>query len=257
MRVTVVDGKRIGALTAAALMLLALFIGLGVKNERAREAAALAPNKELPIYGVHTDEKKIAISFDAAWGDEKTLQILDILDEYDIKTTFFLVGFWVDKYPDHVAKIDEKGHEIGNHSTTHPHMSQLRADQVQQEVQMTSDKIKAITGKPTTLFRPPYGDYNNQLILTLKDMDHYPIQWSVDSLDWKDPGVTQLVKNATAKIKPGDIVLFHNNSTDIVQALPLILDAYKEKGLQVVPIGELIYKDNYTIDHAGMQKRLP
>lgn len=257
MRVTVVDGKRAGALAAAVLMLAALFIGLNAKGNGAQEAAAQAPNKELPIYSVQTDEKKVAISFDAAWGDEKTLQILDILDQYQIKTTFFLVGFWVDKYPEHVAQIDARGHEIGNHSTTHPHMSQLRADQVRQEVQTTSDKIAAITGKPTTLFRPPYGDYNNQLILTLRDMGHYPIQWSVDSLDWKDPGVAQLVKNVTGKIKAGDIVLFHNNSTHIVQALPQILDSMKEKGLSVVPISELIYKENYTIDHTGMQKQLP
>lgn len=257
MRITVMDGKRLAAVVVAALLLVALLVGLNTRQNSVQEVTAQTPNKELPIYGVDTAEKKVAISFDAAWGDEKTLKILDILDQYEIKTTFFLVGFWVDKYPEHVAQIDARGHEIGNHSTTHPQMSKLREDQVRQEVQTTSDKIKAITGKPTTLFRPPYGDYNNQLILTLKDMGHYPIQWSVDSLDWKDPGAPQLVKNVTGKLKPGDIVLFHNNSTDIVQALPAILDFCKEKGYSVVPISELIYKDNYTIDHAGMQKKLP
>lgn len=212
--------------------------------------------RELPIYGVNTEQKKIAISFDAAWGDEKTQGILDILDQYQIKSTFFLVGFWVDRYPDKVKLIDQRGHEIGNHSTNHPYMSKLSKDQIVMELSATKDKIEKITGKKTILFRPPFGDYNNLLIQTVRGVGYQPIQWSVDSLDWKELGAQAMVEQVANKVKPGAIVLFHNNSKYILEALPKILDYCKKKGYEIVPISQLIYQKDYEIDRAGIQRKL-
>ena len=205
---------------------------------------------------METDEKKIAISFDAAWGAEYTDEILDILKKRNIKTTFFLVGFWVDKYPEQVKRIASEGHEIGNHSTTHPHMSQLSSEQIRMEIETTQKKIEELAGdRAVKLFRPPFGDYNDRLILTCREMGFYPIQWDVDSLDWKEYGVDHMFNQVIKKVRSGSIVLFHNNAKYIVQALPLILDHILEEGYSIVPISELIYKDNYYIDHTGRQKK--
>ena len=213
-------------------------------------------SRELPIYCVDTSEKKVAISFDAAWGADYTEDLLTILKKYDVKTTFFLVGFWVDKYPEKVKRIDEEGHEIGNHSSKHPHMSQLSKEQIIEELSKTSDKIEAITNKKVTLFRPPFGDYNNRLIETSRGLGIQVIQWDVDSLDYKDYGADSIVKRVLSKVKNGSIVLFHNNATYTKDALPIVLDNLQKEGYKVVPVSELIYKDNYYIDHTGMQKLL-
>lgn len=186
-------------------------------------------NRELPIYCVDTPEKKIAISFDAAWGADYTEGLLKTLKNYDVKTTFFLVGFWVDKYPDMVKRIDEEGHEIGNHSSKHPHMSQLSKEQIIEELTRTSEKIEAITSKKVTLFRPPFGDYNNRLIETSRGLGIQAIQWDVDSLDYKDYGTDAIVRRVLSKVKNGSIVLFHNNATYTADALPIILDSLQKK----------------------------
>jgi len=213
-------------------------------------------SRELPIYCVDTTEKKISISFDAAWGANYTEDLLAILKKYDVKTTFFLVGFWVDKYPEMVRKIDEEGHEIGNHSSKHPHMSQLSKEQIVEELNNTSNKIEAITHKKVTVFRPPFGDYNNRLIQTSRELGIQVIQWDVDSLDYKDYGTDAIVKRVLSKVKNGSIVLFHNNATYTKDALPIILENLQKEGYKIVPVSELIYKDNYYIDHTGMQKLL-
>lgn len=212
--------------------------------------------RELPIYCVERDDKKISISFDAAWGTEYTDELLDILEERNIRCTFFLVGFWIDAHPDKVQLIAQKGHEIGNHSTNHPHMSNLGKEQIIKEIETTQKKIEELAGdRAVKLFRPPYGDYNNLLISTCREMGFYPIQWDVDSLDWKELGVDHMYRQVTGKVKPGSIVLFHNNAKYTATALPSILDNLLEEGYEFVPISELIYKGSYDIDHTGMQKK--
>ncbi len=211
--------------------------------------------RRLPIYSVQTDEKKIAISFDAAWGADSTSEIMDILDQYHVKTTFFLVGFWLDKYPDKAKEIHERGHEIGNHSTTHPHMTQLSKAQIAAELNKTGNKIRAITDKQPDLFRPPFGDYNNCLIETAEENGYYTIQWDVDSLDWKQIGSIQIVDRVVRNVKNGSIVLFHNNSEYVLDYLPQILNKLKSEGFEIIPVGELIIRDDFYMDHTGRQCR--
>ncbi len=217
----------------------------------------LANKKELPIYSVDTNEKKIAISFDAAWGAERTDELLSILRERNIKTTFFLVGIWVDKYPEKVQEIARAGHEIGNHSTTHPHMSKLSSEQIKNELETTQRKIEELAGdRAVKLFRPPFGDYNDTLILTCRNLGYYPIQWDVDSLDWKDYGADHIVNQVLEKVKEGSIILFHNDAKYTPTALPVILDKLIDDGYEIVPISELIYKNDYHIDHTGRQIKI-
>jgi polysaccharide deacetylase family sporulation protein PdaB len=211
----------------------------------------------VPIYAVETGEKKVSISFDAAWGSELTSDILTILDEYDVKTTFFLVKFWIEKYPEETKLIAAKGHEIGNHSATHPHMNTLSREEIYQELLETNRLIERLVGKTPRLFRPPFGEYNNSLITVVEELDMKTIQWSVDSLDWQDPSPGEIVDRVLELIEPGAIVLFHNNAQNTPSALRPILKHLREEGYQIVPISELIYWDDYYIDpHTGIQAGL-
>jgi len=237
------------------VMLSLLFLDNSYGKEVRKTAAVfLNPRKELPIYSVETKEKKIAISFDAAWGAEYTSKIMDILEERDIRTTFFLVGIWVDKYPERVKEIAERGHEIGNHSTTHPEMSKLSKEQMTSEITTTQKKIGKLAGSHAVhLIRPPYGDYNDLLIQTCCELGFYPIQWDVDSLDWKEEGVQPVVDRVMHKVRNGSIILFHNNGKYTTEALPQILDQLLKEGYTIIPVSELIYKDHYRMDHTGRQ----
>lgn len=240
----------------ALVLCLALISVAYVRLYWSDSVAAWAPapaKKPLPVYNVARDDNKVAISFDAAWGDEKTEEILSILEERNIKTTFFLVSYWVDAYPDDVKMIFDAGHEIGNHSATHPHMSQLSAANIRKELKECSDKVEAITGVPTTLFRPPYGDYNDLVINTAAEEGYETIQWDVDSLDWKNYGTQPMIDQVLGKVKSGSIILFHNNSDYITQALPTILDGLIAKGYEIVPISEILLEGETFIDHAGCQ----
>ncbi len=213
-----------------------------------------SPKRDLPIYCVDKGEEKIcSISFDAAWGNEDTEELIAILDKYKVKAAFFVVGAWVDKYPESVKQLHDAGHEIMNHSDSHPHMTKLDAEGIKAEINSCSDKIEAITGVRPTLFRPPYGDYNDRVVASARDINHYTIQWDVDSLDWKDLEPSAIYDRVTKRVGPGSIVLFHNAAKNTPAALPQILEKLTADGYKIVPISELIYKDNFKIDNAGRQ----
>ena len=212
-------------------------------------------NSNKPIYCVDTDEKKVAISFDAAWGADKTEKILDILDCYEVHATFFLVGFWVEKYPDMVKEIDSRGYEIGNHSKNHPKMTSLTIEQMKNEIIYVNEKIYNLIGKTPNVFRPPYGDYNDTVISTMKELNMHTIQWSIDSLDWKEFGKEDIINRVLKKVKNGDIILFHNNAKYTPDALPEILQGLQSKGFSVCSVGELIYQNNYFVNNQGIQKK--
>lgn len=215
---------------------------------------AAANTKPLPIYCVDTGgEKRACLTFDAAWGNEDTQLLIDILGQYNVKATFFVVGEWVDKYPESVKALHDAGHEIMNHSADHAHFSQLSPDQIIHDITLCNEKIAAVTGVTPTLFRPPYGDYNDRVINTVNSMNIYPIQWSVDSLDWKNPGSDAIVKRVLEKTEPGSIVLFHNAAPDTPGALPAIIEHLQAQGYSLVTVSDLIYTKNYTIDHTGKQ----
>lgn len=216
-------------------------------------ATVVAQKRELPIYSVARDDKVLSISFDASWGADKTIPILDILDKYNVKTTFFLVGGWVDKYPEMLKEIVARGHEIGNHSDTHPHMSQQSEADIRKELHNMSDKVEKLTGVRPTLFRPPYGDYNNRVVTVSRAEGYECVQWSIDSLDWKDRGTADIIKQCTYRVQPGDIVLFHNDSNDIVNALPTVIEHYQQLGYTIIPVSQILLEGEYTIDVQGRQ----
>jgi polysaccharide deacetylase family sporulation protein PdaB len=199
--------------------------------------------------------KYISVSFDAAWGADDTIQILDTLDKYNVKATFFMTGGWVDSFPDMVKEIYARGHDLGNHSQNHKQMSKLSANEQKTEIMTVSDKIRELTGYEVFLFRPPYGDYNSTLINTVYSCNHYPIQWDVDSLDWKDYGVENIIKTVTQHkaLGNGSIILMHNGAKYTAEALDTVLSTLQSQGYTLVPVSQLIIKQNFHMDATGRQ----
>lgn len=210
--------------------------------------------KKVPIYAVKTDEDKLAISFDAAWGSDKTEGIIEICERFNVKATFFLVGFWAEENPELVKKIHDKGFEIGLHSNTHPDLTKLDKEQMRQEIETNIAIIEKIIGERPTLFRPPFGAYNDTLITLCEEMGLTAIQWSVDSLDWKGISGGKITERILNKAQNGSIILCHNNSDHILDALPMVLDRLAKKNLKVGCVGELIYKQNFKINAQGVQE---
>jgi polysaccharide deacetylase family sporulation protein PdaB len=212
-----------------------------------------ASERLLPIYSVDTTEKKVALSFDAAWGAQYTPLLLETLEKHDIKTTFFLVGFWIEEYPDVLRAIAAKGHEIGNHTANHPHLNDCSAEQIRQELLTVHEQIKEITGQEARLFRPPFGEYSNKVIEVAAALGYHTIQWSVDSLDWRDLSAEEIRRRVVSRIHPGAIVLFHNNGLHTAAALEPIINDLTAMGYQIVPISELLWPGEYRVDHQGRQ----
>ena len=214
-------------------------------------------DRQLPIYCVQRQQKICSISFDAAWGNEDTQQLIDILARYNVKTTFFVVGDWAEKYPESVKALSDAGHEIMNHSDTHAHYNTLSREQIQADLTACNEKIAAITGSVPSLVRCPYGEYDDHVISAIRELGMEPIQWDVDSLDWKELSAAEITKRVTERVQPGSIVLFHNAALHTPEALPGILEKLISQGYSVVPVSQLIlggtYNETYSIDHTGRQ----
>ena len=209
----------------------------------------------VPIYSVETNEKKVALTFDAAWGSDKTLKIVDTLTNAGVKGTFFLVGFWVEEYPEMVKALSDANIEIGTHSNTHADFANLKESEIKLELETSVNLIKNITGKQVGLFRAPYGSYNNTVLSTAESIGLTTIQWDVDTLDWKGLATNEICERVSNKVKNGSIILCHNNSEHILDALPVMLTMLKNKGYEITSVGDLIYKENYYVDNLGIQRQ--
>lgn len=238
-------------MAGGAALVLAAAIFYVVNYPAAVSAAGSA--RQLPIYSVERSQKVCAISFDAAWGNEDTQTLIDILAQYNVKTTFFVVGDWAEKYPESVKALHDAGHEVMSHSNHHDHYNSLSADQIVADVTASNQRICAVTGVTPTLIRCPYGEYDDHVIAAIRSMGMEPIQWDVDSLDWKDYDADTICQRVTSKVQPGSIVLFHNAALHTPEALPAILTCLINDGYTVVPISQLILPQPYTIDHTGRQ----
>ena len=245
---------KVGAIVLTSIALLSASLMIYPKTKETL-SNTIVQQKELPIYCVEKQQPQISISFDAAWGNEDTGKLLEILAKHKVRATFFMTGGWIEKYPDDVKAIAAAGHDLGNHSENHKQMSKLSAEECKEEIMKPHEKVKALTGKDMILFRPPYGDYNDTLIQTLRDCNYYPIQWDVDSLDWKDYDADTIIRRVTESkhLGNGSIILCHNGGKHTAEALDQLLTILKQKGYELVPISELIMKENYEINVEGRQ----
>lgn len=210
--------------------------------------------KMLPIYSVDTKDKKIALTLNCAWNADDIDSILDTLSKYKVQVTFFMVGDWVNNYPDAVKKISQAGHEIGNHSDNHPHVANLSFEKNVDQVKTCADKIEKITGKRSTLYRGPYGEYNDTVIKAATDQKHTTIQWSLDTLDYTGLTGDEMWNRLKDKLKPGSIILMHNGTKHTADSLDKLIYNMQEKGYNIVTVSDMMYQQDYTIDSTGMQK---
>ena len=190
-------------------------------------------------------------TFTSPWGNEDTERLIEILAKYNVKTTFFVVGDWVDKYPESVKALHDAGHEVMSHSTHHDHYNSLTSSQIVADIQESCDKIEAVTGCSPTLIRCPYGEYDDNVIDTVNGMGMTAIQWDVDSLDWKGLDAAEITRRVVGGVEPGSIVLFHNAAEHTPEALAGIIEALQADGYTIVPISQLLLSGEYSIDHTG------
>lgn len=235
------------------VLLVAILLSVNLGGNVAASVYFNNALRKVPIYYVNTQNQQVAISFDAAWGADKTEKIMSICKEYNVNATFFLVGFWVEDYPEIAKKIAKNGFEIGTHSNTHPDMAKISAEKQKLELETSLNIIKKNTGVDAKLFRPPFGAYNDSLISTAESLGLTTIQWDVDSLDWKGISAMEITNRVLNGVRNGSIILCHNNSDHILDALPIMLDRLQKKGYTVSCVGDLILKGDYVIDNNGMQ----
>ncbi len=251
----IVTVKKASIVAAASLIIAFAVLTASVGVTNSAGVYFCKSTRKVPVYGVDTDKKVIALTFDAAWGADKTQGILDIMSEYNAKGTFFLVGFWIDKYEKETKAIAEAGFEIGNHSRNHLNMPKLSENEIENEIEYVNDRVFDLTGKKPKYFRAPFGDYDNKLMTSLEGLNMVGVQWSIDSLDWKGLSAKQIYDRVVPKVKSGDIVLFHNNSDHVLDALPMVLTALRAQGFEFVTIADLVLTEGYTIDSNGIQHR--
>ncbi|OON93255.1 MAG: hypothetical protein ATN31_06785 [Candidatus Epulonipiscioides saccharophilum] len=217
--------------------------------------AITASSRLIPIYSVNTDQAKVALTFDVAWGGDDFEQILAILDDNQVKATFFIVGDWIDKYPDKVKLLKDKGHDIANHSNSHPHVTKLSVDEIKEDIQAAHKKVRDLLGIEMDLYRAPYGEYNNDVITAANELGYHTIQWDVDSLDWKDYTKEELVANVLehSSLQPGSIILFHTGTKYTKDILDETIKGLKNLEYELIPVSELIIRQDYFCDFRGRQ----
>lgn len=235
------------------LVLLMVMVCIGIMGRVFYKEVFAPANKKLPIYSVDTKEKKIAITFDVNWGDDRTNEILDILDKYNAKATFYIIGLWCDDYPEKVKEITKRGHEIGNHSNKHPDYTTMTKENIIKDLEIANAKILSLTGESPKTFRFPSGAYNDASMEAIEGVGIKAIQWDVDSIDWKANGADIEYERIVSKAKEGSILLFHNDGKYTPQNLPRIIEKYQSTGYEFVKVSDLIYSDNYYLDHTGKQ----
>ena len=232
----------------ATLLIIGCFV-MGIKS-----ICSLFHSYESPIARVDTTKKKVALTFDVAWGSENIEEILNILDKHNIKATFFLVGSWIDDNEELVKEIHNRGHEIGNHSNTHSSFTDISNEEKIDEIVSTANKIKDLTGEDVNLFRPPFGHVDKDTMNTCKSLGYYVIKWDVDSGDWKNIGSTNVIDRVTKNTTKGSIILFHANVKDVGAYLEESISNLEKKNYSMVKISDLIYKDNYKVTSTGEQR---
>ena len=247
----VFNKDRIRTYLVSILTVAMLIIFSNIGNVKTVQTSATM--KYLPIYNVKTNEKKIAFTMNCAWNADDIDSILETLKNNNVHITFFMVGDWVDKYPEAVKKINEAGHEIGSHSNTHPHVNNLSAEKNLEEIKLSVNKIEQITGQKTNIYRTPYGEYNDTVIKTAQENGYYPIQWNLDTLDYKGLTGEEMWNRLKNKLENGSIILSHNGTKHTADSLDMLIKNIKSKGYEIITVSQLIYKDNYIINGNGTQ----
>lgn len=251
MKIAIISRKRIQLFYYFIISVLSIAI---ISVSYCTASAQIVKKKALPIYCVDTDEKKIALTFDCAWENSDSLILMNLLNKYNIKATFFTTGDFCQRYSQDIEMFSQAGHSIQNHSNKHPHVENIQKQTLIDDTTACDEIITKITGKKPTLYRAPYGEFSNSMLSVFEnELNHKVIQWSCDSIDWENPPPELMVKRIMKKVKPGGILLFHNDTENTPQALETLIPQLQKQGYEFVLVEDLIYYENYTLDHEGKQ----
>lgn len=226
-----------------------LFMARGLND------AVYSENRLLPIYNVKTDESKVALTFNVAAGGDID-EILNILDKYNVKSTFFFLGCYAEKNPEDVKKIIGAGHEAGNHSYSHKDPKLQTEREIAEDISKCNSLIESISGVKPKLYRPPSGSYDNKTIDGANSLCMTSIQWDVDTVDWKNISKDEIIARVRAKTKNGSIIQLHTGTKHTAEALEEIIVYLNSKNFKLVKVSELIFTDNFYIDNCGTQIKI-
>lgn len=235
------NGKKIKQYT---IIVVAAFFAAGfLFVEQSQISVFSTTDGPKAIYKADIDEKKLALTFNISWGDTRAIPILDILKDRNIdNATFFLNAAWAERHPDIVKRIIDDGHEIGNHGYQHKNYTQWEDKKVRRDILFADETLRKVSNKSLNLLRPPNGNFDKRVLNIAKSANYTVIHWSVDSNDWRNPGVDTIVDNVVSDIKGGDIILFHASDSvkQTHKALPIVIDQLKSKGYSFVSVSELL-----------------
>jgi polysaccharide deacetylase family sporulation protein PdaB len=225
---------------ALALLLVAALLLLVLQLPPVRRTIMLA--RIYPVYQVATTEKVAALTFDISWGTQTPAPVVEVLREKKLRCTFFLSGPWVMNHPELARLIQAGGHEIGSHGHRHINYSTLSPGGVAEELRLAHQSLEQVLGVKANLIRTPNGDYNDTVVRTLRENGYEVIQWSVDSLDWMNPGVDRIVSRVLQRVHPGAVILMHASDSckQTVAALPAVIDGLRSQGYRLVTVSELL-----------------
>ncbi len=202
----------------------------------------VARGLDMPMFYVRTDKPLVALTFDISWGRATAGPVLDVLRDKNVKATFFLTGFWAKQHPDIAERIVADGHEIASHGDAHVNLSQYDADAIAKNIMTAHRDLEEVTGKQARFFRPPNGDYDDLVVATARQLGYETVIWSLDTIDWKNPGPDFMIRRVRDNVFRGDIILMHasDSSKQIHLALPQIIDDLRREGYELVTLGEML-----------------
>lgn len=256
MKLMILKGKQFSyGIIVFILICMIIYNLMGIKeNIQVNVSKNMIEEGLLPIYGVSTTDKKIALTFDCAWENSDTQQLIDILNEYDVKATFFTTGDWCERYPKDVLTLFNEGHSIQNHSYNHPHVATIPKNKLIEDTVACDDIIEEITGVRPTLYRSPYGEFSDSMLEVFEgELLHKVIQWTADSRDWQGREAVDIAHTIISKSQSGGIMLFHNDTQNTPEALQIIIPELQSQGYEFVLVEDLILWEDYEINHQGLQ----
>lgn len=192
-----------------------------------------------PVRSGSRDCGLVAFQVNVDWGNQVLPDMLAVLKEHDVKITFYPTGRWAERFPELAAQIAASSHEIGNHGMQHDHPTQLGQDEFKQHIKQAERAIKEATGRIARLYAPPYGEFDAETVRLAAELGYHTVLWSLDTADWRDPSADQIVSRLAPRLQSGDLVLMHPKP-QTVAALPRLIKAAAEKGLQVTTVGHLL-----------------
>lgn len=210
--------------------------------------------REIPIYSVEREDNKIALTFDCAWNDTDIDDIINTLRTSGVTATFFVTGRWAEEYEDSLNKLVRNGFEIGIHSYNHDDYTKMSSEEIMLDMGKCDKAVMSATGVRPYVVRVPSGAYNNTAVRTIEQNGRACVQWSVDALDYTQTTADEIYQRAVRETKAGDIILMHNGTELTAEVLPKIILALKSN-FELVNVSDLIYTDNFTVDHSGRQHK--